>query len=72
TLRSGSLWPAAIMHGAHNLWVQSILTPLTRDTGPTEYVIDEFGIGLVITTMIAAVIVWRKRGALATTARATA
>jgi len=61
TLRSASLWPAAIMHGAHNLWIQSILTPLTTDAGPTEYLIDEFGIGLVITTLIAAIIVWWKR-----------
>ena len=64
TLRSGSLWPAAFLHGSHNLWVQSILTPLTRDTGPTEYIIDEFGIGMVITDIITAIIVWRKRGQL--------
>ena len=64
TLRSGSLWPAALLHGSHNLWVQSILTPLTRDTGPTEYIIDEFGFGLVITTVIAAFICWRRRGEL--------
>ncbi|HSH39323.1 MAG TPA: type II CAAX endopeptidase family protein [Chthoniobacterales bacterium] len=62
TLRSGSLWPAALLHGSHNLWVQSILTPLTRDTGPTEYIIDEFGIGLVITAVIAAFVCWRRRG----------
>ena len=61
TLRSGSLWPAALLHGSHNLWVQSILTPLTRDTGPTEYIIDEFGIGLVITAVVAAIICWTKR-----------
>lgn len=64
TLRSGSLWPAALLHGSHNLWIQSILTPLTSDTGPTKYLIDEFGIGLVITTAIAAFIVWRKRNEL--------
>jgi len=57
-LRARSLWPAAILHASHNLWIQSIFTPLTRDTGPTKYVIDEFGIGLVITTMIGAGIVW--------------
>jgi membrane protease YdiL (CAAX protease family) len=66
TLRSGSLWPAALLHGSHNLWIQSILTPLTRDTGPTEYIIDEFGVGLVITTVIGALIVWSKRGELRT------
>jgi membrane protease YdiL (CAAX protease family) len=60
TLRSGSLWPAALFHASHNLFIQSILTPLTTDTGPTKYIIDEFGIGLVIATAIAAAIVWIK------------
>ncbi|HKP04657.1 MAG TPA: type II CAAX endopeptidase family protein [Chthoniobacterales bacterium] len=59
TLRSNSLWPAAIFHGSHNLFIQSILTPLTRDTGRTNYVIDEFGIGLVITVGIGAIFAWR-------------
>jgi uncharacterized protein len=59
TLRSKSLWPAAIFHGSHNLFIQSIFTPLTRDTGPTNYIIDEFGIGLVITIGIGAVISYR-------------
>jgi uncharacterized protein len=59
TLRSGSLWPAAVLHGSHNLFIQSIFTPLTRDTGPTKYIIDEFGIGLVITIGIGALLAWR-------------
>jgi len=59
TLRSNSLWPAAIFHGSHNLFIQSIFTPLTRDTGPTKYIIDEFGIGLVVTVGIGAVLAWR-------------
>ena len=58
-LRAQSLWPAAIFHASHNLFVQSICTPLTRDTGPTKYIIDEFGIGLVITSIIGAVIVYQ-------------
>jgi membrane protease YdiL (CAAX protease family) len=66
TLRSGSLWPAAILHGSHNLFIQSICTPLTRDTGSTNYIIDEFGIGLVVTTTIAAIVLWRKRMQLVT------
>ena len=37
TLRSGSLWPAAIFHGSHNLFIQSIFTPLTRDTDQVHY-----------------------------------
>jgi len=59
TLRSRSLWPAAISHASHNLFIQSIFTPLTRDTGPTKYIIDEFGVGLVVTVGIGAVVAWR-------------
>jgi membrane protease YdiL (CAAX protease family) len=59
TLRSNSLWPAAIFHGSHNLFIQSIFTPLTRDTGLTKYIIDEFGVGLVVTIAIAALVIWR-------------
>jgi membrane protease YdiL (CAAX protease family) len=59
-LRARSLWPAAILHASHNLFIQSIFTPLTSDTGRTPYVIDEFGVGLVITTAVGALIVWRK------------
>jgi uncharacterized protein len=69
TLRSGSLWPAAILHGSHNLFIQSIFTPLTVDTGRTSYIIDEFGIGLVITVTIVAIVVWRKGVAGAATFR---
>jgi membrane protease YdiL (CAAX protease family) len=56
-LRARSLWPAAILHASHNLFIQSIFTPLTRDTGNglTKYVIDEFGVGLVVTTAIGAI-----------------
>ena len=59
TLRARSLWPAAILHASHNLLIQSILTPLTKDTGPTKFIIDEFGIGLVIAITIGALIAWR-------------
>ena len=56
TLRARSLWPAAILHASHNLFIQSILTPLTKDTGPTKFITDEFGIGLVITVTAALII----------------
>ena len=59
TLRSNSLWPAAILHAAHNLFVQQIFNPLTRDIGRTKYIIDEFGLGMVITITIAAIIICR-------------
>jgi membrane protease YdiL (CAAX protease family) len=59
TLRSRSLWPAAIFHASHNLFIQVIFTPMTKDTGPTRYVIDEFGVGLAVTSIIGGLLAWR-------------
>ncbi len=64
-LKSGSVWPAAILHGSHNLWIQSVFDPLTADTGRTKWVIGEFGAALAIVAIAAAWLVWRQRGALA-------
>ena len=63
-LRSGSVWPAALLHGMHNTIVQSIFTPLTTNTGPTDWYIDEFGAALAVTTLIGAIIAWSKRADL--------
>lgn len=53
-LASGTLWTATLFHASHNRFIQSVLTPLTGDTGSTNYYIDEFGIGLALTALIAA------------------
>lgn len=64
-LKSGSVWPAAILHGSHNLWIQGVFTPLTRDTGSTRWVIDEFGAALALTAIGVAWLTWRLRGRIA-------
>lgn len=48
-LGSGSVWSAALLHAAHNFWVQTVFDPLTRDTGPTAYLTGEFGAALAWT-----------------------
>lgn len=60
-LRSGSLWTAAMLHASHNLFVQSIFTPLTGQTAITPFIIDEFGCGLAIAISVLAIIFWKKR-----------
>ncbi len=60
-LASGSVWPAAILHGSHNLWVQGIFNPLTADTGPTRWVIGEFGAALAIVSLGVAGLFLRSR-----------
>jgi membrane protease YdiL (CAAX protease family) len=63
-LRSGSLWTGAILHASHNLYIQSIFTPLTTDTGRTKWFIDEFGAVLPVVTVAFAIYFWTRRGEL--------
>jgi membrane protease YdiL (CAAX protease family) len=59
-LRSGSLWTGMFLHASHNLVVQQILEPLTRDTGITRYVTGEFGIALALAGVAVGCVFWRK------------
>ena len=56
-VRSGSVWPCAMMHASHNLVIQSILDRATMKGPLTAYVIGEFGCGLAITSVLTALIV---------------
>jgi membrane protease YdiL (CAAX protease family) len=60
-LKSGSVWPAAILHGSHNLWIQQVFDPLTADTGRTKWIIGEFGAALAVTAIGVAWLTWRCR-----------
>jgi len=64
-LKSGSLWVGALLHASHNLYIQDIFTPLTRDTGKTAWFIDEFGAILTIVAIGFAIYFWRRRSELA-------
>jgi uncharacterized protein len=60
--RSGSLWPAVILHASHNLFLQRIFTPLTVDGEGTHFYIDEFGILLpIMSVALAAYFYWRAK-----------
>jgi membrane protease YdiL (CAAX protease family) len=63
-LKSGSLWTAALLHTSHNLYVQAIFTPLTRDTGKTAWYIDEFGAVLPLVAVAFAIYFWSRRAEL--------
>ncbi|MBV8205501.1 MAG: CPBP family intramembrane metalloprotease [Acidobacteria bacterium] len=60
-LRSGSLWPAALLHASHNLFVQGIFDNLMRDTGRTLWYTTEFGLALAATTLVCAFYFWSRR-----------
>lgn len=61
-LKSGSVWPAMLLHGSHNLFIQSIFDPLTRRAPVTNYMTTEFGAGLAIASAVIACLVWRSFG----------
>ena len=63
-LKSGSLWTGAILHASHNLYIQGIFTPMTRNTGKTSWYIDEFGAVLPLVTLAFAIYFWRRRNEL--------
>jgi CAAX protease family protein len=60
-LKSGSLWTGALLHASHNLYVQGIFTPLTRDTGKTAWFIDEFGAILPLVALGFGIYFWSRR-----------
>ncbi len=64
-LESGSLWPAALLHSSHNLFIQAVFDSSTKDTGPTKYLTGEFGAGLVLTIGIVALLIIRRQKRLA-------
>ena len=59
-LSSGSLWPAALLHATHNLFVQGVFDTATLDRGFTRYVTTEFGIGIALTVALAAWLIARR------------
>lgn len=60
-LKSGTLWTGMVFHASHNVFILNIFNPLTKDTGITKYIISEFGISIVITSLIVAYIFWKYR-----------
>ncbi len=63
-LKSGSVWTGMLLHGSHNLFIQSVFDAMTKDTGVTYWIIGEFGAGLAITGAVVAWLYWRQRAAL--------
>jgi membrane protease YdiL (CAAX protease family) len=61
-MKSGSVWPAVILHAVHNNVIQSFFDRITADTGYTRYFVGEFGLALPLVMMVIAMILWKKLG----------
>jgi|SRR5688500_15002780 len=69
-LRSGSLWPAAVLHATHNLFIQAFFDRVTVDTGRTLWLTTEFGAVLALSAVVTAFVFWRARDAVSAPAEA--
>ena len=60
-LRSGNIWPVVLLHASHNAFIQEFFDPLTAGaaSGATPYVTTEFGLGLALAWLLAAMWFWR-------------
>ena len=59
TVKSGSFWPAAMLHATHNLFVQGVFDSATVTKNSSAYWTGEFGAGLSISMAIAAALCLR-------------
>lgn len=67
-LKTGSVWPPIFLHASHNLWMQSVFTPLTTERENTKWVAGDLGVAFVVVAAVVAVVFWSKRGELKPTA----
>ena len=58
--RSNSLWPAVFFHGAHNIYIQKIFSPLTTPNDQTRFWIDEYGLIVPVIVTLMAIYYWRR------------
>ena len=58
-LKTGSVWPAALLHACHNAVIQWLLDPMTVETGKAAWFAGEFGIVLAATTTLLVIPFWR-------------
>jgi uncharacterized protein len=59
-LKSRSLWPCAMLHASHNLFIQAIFDRMTAPAGKALYITTEFGFGLVLTCAVIAFLLWKR------------
>jgi len=62
-LKSESLWPAAVLHASHNLFVQTVFNNVMRNTGRTLFFDTraEFGVALATVSVVFALYFWIRR-----------
>jgi hypothetical protein len=50
------VWPPTFLHASHNLWMQSIFTPLTSDQEYTKWIAGDLGLAFVVVAAVIAMV----------------
>lgn len=58
-LKTGSVWPAAMLHACHNAVIQWLFDSMTVEGGKAAWFAGEFGMALAITSVLFAIPIWR-------------
>jgi membrane protease YdiL (CAAX protease family) len=59
--RSGSVWPAVLLHTSHNVFFLHVYDPLTARYPLTDFFVTEFGLGMLVINVLMALYVWSRR-----------
>jgi membrane protease YdiL (CAAX protease family) len=59
--RSGSVWPAVVLHASHNIFFLNVYDPLMARYPLTDFFVTEFGLGLMVINVLMALYVWSRR-----------
>jgi membrane protease YdiL (CAAX protease family) len=62
--KSGSVWPAVLLHASHNVFVSHVYDPLMTRYPLTDFFVTEFGLGMLVINVLLALYVWVHRGEL--------
>lgn len=60
-VRSGSVWPAALLHTSHNVFINNVYDPLMARYQLTDFFVTEFGLGMLVINVLMALYVWAHR-----------
>jgi len=59
--KSGSVWPAVLLHASHNVFVSHVYDPLMTRYPLTDFFVTEFGLGMLVINVLMALYVWSHR-----------
>jgi uncharacterized protein len=62
--RSGSVWPAVLLHTSHNAFINNMYDPLMTRYPLTDFFVTEFGVVMLVINVLMALYVWAHRSEL--------